>query len=345
MSSLNSAVLNSLIKPAKGWRFLLIPLAVLGLSGCSVLGLQAPWAKTERPDYTLISDNLVNTAAQIPHLNPLLATVQVSKPKTTFDKHVQRELAARGYKLEEVGAGDGVNVVKSQVRRVPGENGAMQSLYVLAIGQVSVERAYDTLADKTVPVSEQVVRGSDQRSLALNDDIFEVPNSPYSNVAFGDYDGPQIKDVLEPDPSAKGTGLWRSPRQNAVKRNIYETMASNYQDVFTDYENVEQSILVFPNDSLRMGDTNKEIIERYVEQMDPETDILSVIGCSHGQTNINNGNSLLALGRANRVKEALMFSGIEHDQVLEEGCWAPQTFDDVMPNRGVVLTLKRRSDS
>lgn len=327
------------------WRLVLIPAITLGLTGCNALGLKAPWDDSGRPDYTLISDNLVNTAAQVKHLNPLLATVQISKPKTRFDRHIQDELEQRGYKLEPVGKGDGTNVVRSQVKRVADENGTSRNLYVLAIGKVSVERAFDTLADKTVPVSELIVRGSDERNFSLNDDIFEVPDSPFSKVSYQEYDGPQIKDVLKPASSARRTGFWLSPKQNAVKRNIYENMTSNYKDVFTGYEDVEQSILVFPNDSLRLGDVNKNIIEQYIEQMNPETDVLSVIGCSHGVTNISNGNSLLALGRANRVKEAFLFSGVGHDQVLEEGCWAPQTFDEVMPRRGVVLTLKRRKDS
>lgn len=136
------------------------------------------------------------------------------------------------------------------------------------------------------------------------------------------------------------------PRErSSVKANFYDTLVSHYDDVFTDYEDVDQSILVFPNDSLRLGDDNKLIIEQYVEAMNPETDLMSVIGCSHGNTEVSNGNSLLALGRANRVKEALLFSGLEHDKILEEGCWASETFDDVMPRRGVVLTLKRRANS
>ena len=129
-----------------------------------------------------------------------------------------------------------------------------------------------------------------------------------------------------------------------IKQNLYDSGQSNYTSLFSDYEEVEKSILVFPNDSLQLGDTNKQIIERYVAKMDPSTDILSVIGCSHGNTAINNGNSLLAVGRANRVKEAFMFSGVDHDLVMEEGCWAPVLYED-MPSRGVVLTLKRRKNS
>lgn len=133
--------------------------------------------------------------------------------------------------------------------------------------------------------------------------------------------------------------------QVMIKQNMYDSKESNYSNLLTDYEEVEQSVLVFPNDSLLLGDANKQIIEQYVDSMDPSTDVLSVIGCSHGQTAINNGNSLLALGRANRVKEAFLFSGVDHTDVLEEGCWAPTLYDEVMPRRGVLLTLKRRKDS
>jgi len=116
-------------------------------------------------------------------------------------------------------------------------------------------------------------------------------------------------------------------------------------DVFDDYEDVEQSVLIFPNDSLRLGDSNKQIIDQYVSSMNPETDVLSVIGCSIGATEIKNGNSLLALGRANRVKEAFLFSGLEHDLILEEGCWAPEAFNEALPHRGVIVTLKRQKPS
>ena len=334
------------------WRFLLVVAVWLGLAGCASPVLKAPWNQSGSPDYMLISDNLVNTASQFPHLNPHLATVQVGKPVTGFDEHVHKELAKRGYKITEIGADDGNNVVKSQIRKIADKNGASQNLYILSIGDVSVERSYETLANKTMPISEQVVRGSDERPVALNDDIFEVPNSSYSKVSFKDVDAKDIdgsaaEDDFEPVTASSpvGTGLWNVPKPNVVKRNIYETLVSNYNEVFSAYQDVEQIVLVFPNDSLLLGEENKGTIERFVDLMDPDTDVLSVIGCSHGNTSIENGNSLLALGRANRVKEAFLFSGVDHTKVLEEGCWAPETFGDVMPHRGVVLTLKRRADS
>lgn len=336
---------NSLISSSRLplWRTLMMLLALSSLSACSVLGLNAPWGKDQNPDYELIVGNLVNSIAQVPHLNPHLATLQISKPRSSFERQVNEELGGRGYKLEMVNSEEGLNQVKPAIKRLKTDTDA-QKLYVLSIGQISVERSYDIVADKTVPTSEQVFRGAQKRTIKLNDDIFEVPESTFSTVAFKAYDGPKIQDVLAAPAPKKRTAWWKRDKQNAVKRNIYETMSSNYTDVFSGYEDIEQSILIFPNDSLRLGDTNKQIIDQYVSKMDPNSDVLSVIGCSHGETEISNGNSLLALGRANRVKEAFLFSGLEHNYILDEGCWAPQTFDEVMPRRGVVLTLKRKKN-
>ncbi|MGQ7846501.1 hypothetical protein ACUNV4_18615 [Granulosicoccus sp. 3-233] len=314
-----------------------------GLTACSTLGLNAPWDKEPRPDYDLIAENLVNSLAQFPHLNPLMATVQVAPPRSRFERQIESELRERGYKVERVAGHEGLNRVTPEIRQINSEEGE-QDLYVLSVGQLSVERQYDVVADKTVPTSEQIIRGTRERAINLDDDIFDVPDSEYSAVAFKPYDGPGIDDVLAP-PETGALDWFNREEPRVIKQNIYETMASNYRELFAGYEDVDQSILVFPNDSLRLGDVNKSIIERYVAEMDPDTDVLSVIGCSHGDTRISNGNSLLALGRANRVKEALLFSGLEHDRILEEGCWAPQLFDEVMPRRGVVLTLKRQKQS
>ena len=329
-----------------------IAFVVAGVSACSSLDAKLPFTGQEEVttesahDLDLIAANLVNSLSQFPHLNPLMATVQVAEPDSDFDRQVQSELDNRGFKLERVDTEGGINRVVPQVTTVPSGTGLRQ-LYVLAIGQVSVERAFDVIEQKTVPASEQVIRGTTKRTVSLNDEIFSADTGEeYASVSFMPYTGPTISDVLSAKVPSADLDLENGSAQTPiVKHNVYETTTSNYQSLFTGYEDVEQSILVFPNDSLRMGEVNKQIIESFVDKMDPETDLLSVIGCSHGQTEISNGNSVLALGRANRVKEALLFSGIDHDKVLEEGCWAPTLFDEVMPRRGVVLTLKRQVNS
>ena len=145
--------------------------------------------------------------------------------------------------------------------------------------------------------------------------------------------------------SAQPTFLAANNDSDVRKQNLFDIGESNYGGVFEEYEDVSSAVLIFPNDSLRLGGSNKAIIEQYVSKMDPSTDVLSVIGCSLGPSKINNGNSLLAIGRANRVKEAFLFSGLEHDQVLEEGCWSPESVQMNLPARGVVVTLKRQKKS
>lgn len=330
---------------------LVLAASAITLSACgtlSSLGERMPWRSTDPDpvDYSLISINLVDAISQYPKLSPLLATVQVSKPQNPFERQIHEEMTERGFKLEPHKTGQAANGVRAAIHGNHNDDTDQAPLYVLSIGDISAERRFDIIDGNTMPSSELVLRGGDERKVTLNDPkLFGDIDAAYSTVAFKPNEGPTIADVLRPS-AEKMRGIVESADEAVVvKRNIYDTMTSNFSGIYTDYEDVEQRILVFPNDSLRLGETNKQIIEQYVEMMDTSTDVLSVIGCSHGATKINNGNSLLAIGRANRVKEAFLFSGIEHDAVMEEGCWAPQTFDGDLPNRGVVLTLKRRKPS
>jgi len=91
-----------------------------------------------------------------------------------------------------------------------------------------------------------------------------------------------------------------------------------------------------------LGKENKIKLQKLAERVNAETDIISVIGCSHGTTAIKNGNQILAEGRTLRVTESLMFTGLNPDLILDEACWAGVHWDEVMPRRGVIVTHKRR---
>lgn len=127
------------------------------------------------------------------------------------------------------------------------------------------------------------------------------------------------------------------------RQNVRDLGESNFASVFDDFGIVDEAILRFDNDSVRMGQGNKYRVRRFVEQFNVESDVLSVIGCSNGPTSLAIGQEGLALGRAQRVKEELLYAGVPEANILEEGCWAEDYFDNRMPRRGVVLTLKRRA--
>ena len=82
-------------------------------------------------------------------------------------------------------------------------------------------------------------------------------------------------------------------------------------------------------------------LETLANEFREESDVFSVIGCSHGNTGLANGNALLAVGRSKRVKQFLIGQGVPVNRILDEGCWAPVHFDEEMPRRGVVIELKR----
>ena len=323
----------------------------LAVSGCSLVGSTLRQPQVPSTDYVAISSNLVDAIAQYPQYNRMMASLEKSAAGTAFEQQVYVELEERGYDLAEQDSDTTGNAVDAAVRNAPYESGENASLYVLSIGDISVERRFRQENGATVPVSELVVRGGERRNITLNDAlVFSQTDPEISDVRFlSQSAGPadqnaQLLSAAMPATEDQQRALAERESMPAVHQNIYETLESNYTEALTEYEDIEQKVLVFPNDSLIMGDTNKQVIEHYVEMMDPQTDVLSVIGCSHGDTDISNGNAVLALGRAHRVKEAFLFSGIQPDQVLDEGCWAPEHFNE-MPARGVVLTLKRRKDA
>jgi len=312
----------------------------LNLSDLSLKNLKARWERND-PSYDLIANNLVNSLAQVPLLNPLLHKVRIPEPVTKFDMQVKDALLRRGYLVEENPTDNDSFAVHSSIKN--GQTSAgMHNIYSLSLGPVNISRAYEVVKGHTRPISRQRISGTNKRSIAINDHIFSKPDSEYTASEFLPL-GEEGEIIIVAVPVEKAaSGVLAVNQSNLVKRNLFDIGQSNYVEVFDDYVDVEQTILVFPNDSLRLGTANKNIIDRYVSKMDPNTDVLSVIGCSIGRTNIKNGNSLLALGRANRVKEAFLFSGLDHDQVLEEGCWAQESYGKVLPTRGVVVTLKRQ---
>lgn len=140
-------------------------------------------------------------------------------------------------------------------------------------------------------------------------------------------------------PLFKNTSPTLAPSQKQNVRNLGE---SNYASILNSMSIVKEAVLIFDNDSTVLGSANKAQVGQFVKAFDRTKDVFSVIGCSHGPTALAGGQESLALGRAQRIKEELMFAGVPENSILDEGCWAHEQFDKRMPRRGVVLALKRQ---
>ncbi len=149
---------------------------------------------------------------------------------------------------------------------------------------------------------------------------------------------------LDSDPLSGRRQVTLSELSQAPTRNFRELGQSNFADVFGSLTMVMESSLLFDNDSLRLGRANKDRVRQFVSKFNPQSDVFSVIGCSNGATSLAMGQEGLALGRAERVKQELLYAGVPSKNILEEGCWAGEYYDEKMPRRGVVLSLKRHRD-
>lgn len=307
-------------------------------------------ARLDDANTALVVSNIVFALTQLAELSPIQTTLQIKTPDTSIGKVVMAELAEAGYGLQLVDSDIGPNYVRYKFEESATESGLI-TRFSLVIGEIEATRDYAIKQNTVLPDSALSIAGAADVFVELNDAIFEEKGSNYrADVVFTDtsqpeYQGPTLMTELAVGRNGgvlRASGSEVSATQvSVIKKNLYNTHESNYAALFDAYEDVESTVLVFSNDSMVLGAKNKNIVADFARKMNPDTDLVSVIGCSHGRTDITNGNSVLAIGRANRVKEAFVYAGVDYGKVLDEGCWAPTYFDAVMPRRGVVLTLKR----
>ncbi len=148
----------------------------------------------------------------------------------------------------------------------------------------------------------------------------------------------ESRENLYSEPSDKNPEVMRVLEE---LDNVYYTDRSNYKGLFDTYENVVRHDVIFANDSMNLGTAGKARVRAILPDYDPETDIVSLIGCSSGKTSIKNGNKVLALERVRRLQQELTDLGVEEAKIFSEGCWAPVHFDD-FPRRGVVVSILRK---
>lgn len=333
-------------------RGLLGLLLVLSLTACGTQAIRG--GEVSSAGEAMVAENLVLALAQVPALNPLINTVQMSPPNTTFGERVAALLADSGYGIQTVDGDTGEFYVRYREETIRSELG-LETSFLVAIGDISAARSFDTAErDKPVPLSPLFIAGAAEFDVVIDDSPFGPGANDVSYAQFDDVARPQVFDfdtqtaVLDeasPEVTIAGVpGVSEAPQGSGivVKENVYNRISSNYVEVFRDYDDVRSEVLIFENDSMRLGDANKRTVQQYVDAFNPDTDLVSIIGCSHGNTAVRNGNAVLAVGRANRVKEAFLFAGLEGTKVLEEGCWAGD-YHETMPRRGVLLTLKRRA--
>lgn len=350
----------------------IVCLSILFLSGCSVFQMlreQSPDLPENYQNTQLIGVDLVNALMQVPGKHPQQTVISMEVPASTFATALKQVLESSGYGIRIGGDQSGDDALKYVIEPKALEGNGRHYTYMISVGSVKMKRDYFVQQQGVTPSSNLFVIGTDPSQISLNDQIFETPIKPVvkepginkdlvADSTVSDIDSVvisktrdnRVPPVKVADASGGSTDIYPvEPARGTLaekpiaRLNMYDTRESNYAEYLANYSDVHQEILIFPNDSLRLGDVNKSRIQAIVSNLLPDSDVVSVIGCSHGRSNIENGNEVLATGRAKRVMEAFMYAGVEENRILEEGCWSTEYFDEVMPRRGVVVTVKRNS--
>lgn len=293
----------------------------------------------------LIADDFAHAMQQIPSLAPASTTVQLLR-KQLHDRLIQAfknslELAGYGVRWVDEPAGNLLQYRREDVSAV----GIPDQLRLdVAVGDVELRRSYTGLiANQVQPVTPLYVRGADASHVVLDDAQFFTNINPQPLKAVPLSVPKNISPLagLVASVSAANALTVRTIA-SSHSQNVFDLGRSNYANALSEHGSVVEQVLTFPNDSLRMGKANKQLLEALVTRFNPTTDLFSVIGCSLGPTNLKNGNAALALGRASRVREALLFAGVDPRKILDEGCWAGDSPSSTLPRRGVVVTLNRQ---
>ncbi len=315
----------------------------------------------------LIAEDFVIALQQIPGLSPASTTVQLlqSDADDPFTRHMRHALQAVGYGARWVKGDAHSPLFQYRHEAVADREAKPEWLYEIAVGNVEMRRRFAMDQNGQLkPATPLYVRGADASQVVMDDTRFDraprlasvatsaapVPVRPAAEKRLTAITPQSLtvpQDANPLNPLIAGTDRQRElglPLLDLPRvENVFERGGSNFADVLADSLLVREQILTFANDSLRLGAVNKTLVEQMVESFQPETDVFSVLGCSLGPTQLKSGNAALALGRASRVREALLFAGVPQNRILDEGCWADDGSGKALPRRGVVVTLNRKT--
>jgi len=309
-------------------------------------------------DRARVARDLVSALKQIEGLEPSSTGFTMKPPKKQFERALSQALIDSRYEVTILDDPQGDNVVDYEIKSIADDPNTVT--IIVSVDRTRIKRDYRRINGSTKPASSLFVLGANPDNIILDSAIFD-DSPPQTKIqtaaadtadAYGSVDLPPIIDVPAITESDAVTTRDTAPATSFAiragskpnrKRNMYETGESNFVEVLKSYQDVDRRILVFANDSMRLGNSNKWFVKTMAKKFNKETDAFSVIGCSFGYTKIKNGNALLALGRAHRIKEELLRNGVPESNILDEGCWSGGENDRDLPSRGVLLVLKRQA--
>ena len=134
--------------------------------------------------------------------------------------------------------------------------------------------------------------------------------------------------------------LTAGTRETPRLQNIEQLGHSNYKSMLQDKFVIDETFIPFDDDSASLKTKEGSRISELVRRSDSKA-VFRIVASSHGITEIENGNRVLADRRALRTVQQLVSAGVPVNNILPEACWSHAPAKDGHPDRGVLLTVYR----
>jgi len=317
-------------------------------TGCASL-TPSDGAATDVPTSDSMLEDVLSVMPQL--LQPRTNSIQFGPDAGALDVIAARNLAEAGYGIQRVSADQGTNFFT--VEKNDNDNGVTRLR--VSIGELEVTRIYALEDGEILPAGPFELAGTRARidptksklgSSVSTDAI--VSSVEYTAVAPINGGIPTIS-LLSADVisgvvnTATSGGPGKTSVNSAkleVKNRFYDTEGT-FASLINNRTRVTREVIIFPNDSMRLGTEGKRRIQQLLAVFKESDDLINVIGCSNGTTKLAIGNEGLALGRANRITQELLTLGVPNRNILDDACWSEESAGERFPSRGVVIDLMR----
>ena len=315
-------------------RFVLfLALFIATLTGCAT-----PAVPIESRMRASVAKDFAVSLATLSNTDSTSLSMRAPTQKAGFAAVFQKALREQGFAVADEQSASALPVTYN-IESVSYDEGASER-YIVNIGPLIIRREYQRDNEDIYPVSAFEIENRPEPAATQSTSQTQPPADPFAELVEDSAVNETAKVIALPEPVVVEPGLPQNI-DSVERRNVYKTGVSAFGEFTQGFETIEKQVLAFPNDSLRIMPDVVSSLETLANEFREESDVFSVIGCSHGNTGLANGNALLAVGRSKRVKQFLIGQGIPDNRILDEGCWAPVHFDEEMPRRGVVIELKR----
>lgn len=274
---------------------------------------------TELRHLNLVSTNLVSVLLQIPELEPINTTFQITQPTSAFGSVLVRVMEDAGIALQLVSSDQGSHYVSYGQSFSITDTGSI-NVFSVSVNEVEISRNFTFKSDGIFPASLVTINGSgftDQ--IQVDDAIFVAQGGDYSFVS-GTRTRDASQSTIEEVTVNENDRLPLDklpPRESVIeeaRRRFFLSDTLRSPPDLTNFERYRRAVLIFEDkSSLMLGDANKQSLRLLVREFE-DTHLILVKAC-----NDVDGVNNFAEDRAIRVEEEF----VAHDVPISSVFLAP----------------------